>query len=285
MPTSKTLVDMDHTSHWRQDNPSQNSLSLAKHLGQPPLWQSTRKEQFRMRIHLISHHTTDPWGTLVTSSKGILLWVAGIHLYNRHHHTSTLLSHSMEQRASWENTSYLATQEIYNLVQNTCFNYSVHRSPLLDPNLSHMDPNTLLLHGPEIHYNIIHPPTHPKVSKLLSSYVSLSQLKPGMHTSSSPYVLWNFIVLHHGVNFRITECLSFLIGCSVISRYRDKICNRNKGALSFNLFTSNVTSSSQCKYNNNKLKKEYTTTLMVIITGKKKSQAKRSDTIIYSYNN
>lgn len=85
MPTSKNLVGMGHTSHWKQDNPGQSSQSLVRCLGQPPLWQLTRTKQFHMRTHLISHHTTDPWGTLVTSSKEIPLWVAGIHHYSKHH--------------------------------------------------------------------------------------------------------------------------------------------------------------------------------------------------------
>lgn len=194
MPTSKNLVGMGHTSHWRQDNPGQSSQSLVRCLGQPPLWQLTRTEQFHMRKHLIFHHTTDPWGTLVTSSKEIPLWVAGIHHYNKHHKINYSLSNCMQHSPSYRVNNSSVRQEINHFSWNSNVHYCVHMIPPLDPSQSQLNPaDNLMLCCFKIQYNNT-VPCMPRSLKL--NFTCISHL-PHAHYIPCPFHVYFFMSINN----------------------------------------------------------------------------------------
>jgi hypothetical protein len=66
----------------------------------------------------------------------------------------------MELGPSWEAANWAATQELSNILWNPKVHHRPHKSPLLVPTLSQIDPvNTIPSYVSKIDFNIIHPPT------------------------------------------------------------------------------------------------------------------------------
>jgi hypothetical protein len=63
----------------------------------------------------------------------------------------------MEQTPSWEATSFSASQQIPRILWNPEVHYSIHKSPLPVPIVSHLNPVHAPSHFLKVHFNIILP--------------------------------------------------------------------------------------------------------------------------------